>query len=234
MNKELFINSLKEMGIAVTSNQLESLEKYHQLLVTWNKKMNLTSILDQEQVYLKHFYDSLTTIKIINLNEVNTVIDVGSGAGFPGIVLKIFYPQLQLDIIDSNNKKLIFLQEVINNLNLENVTLIHDRCENYALNNLDKYDLVVSRAVANLNTLTELCLPLVKVGGYFIALKGDAQEEIVSIKKELAVLHGSIEDIKEFLLPIENSKRTLIKIKKEEKSPIGYPRSFDKIKKKPL
>lgn len=234
MNKELFIKSLEDLNIKITDKQLEQLDIYYKLLVEWNQKMNLTAILAENDVYLKHFYDSITTVKVIDLSGIENIIDIGSGAGFPGIVLKIFYPHLKLDILDSNNKKLIFLQEVINKLDLENVNLIHARAEEYALSHLDKYDLVVSRAVANLNTLIELCLPLVKINGYFIALKGDATEELKVVQNELKILNGKIESKEEFDLPIEQSKRTLIKIKKLSPTPKGYPRTYDKIKKKSL
>lgn len=234
MNKELFIKSLEDINIKITDKQLEQLDIYYKLLVEWNQKMNLTTILEKKDVYLKHFYDSITVVKVIDLNTINNIIDIGSGAGFPGIVLKIFYPHLKLDILDSNNKKILFLNEVINELKLENINLIHARAEEYALDNIDKYDLVVSRAVANLNTLIELCLPLVKVNGYFIALKGDATEELKFVANELQILNGKIETKEEFALPVEQSKRTLIKIKKTLLTPKGYPRAYDKIKKKPL
>ena len=234
MNKEEFVNALNKLNVEFNDDILNKLNVYYELLITWNKKFNLTTILEKEQVYLKHFYDSITIVKVCDLNQIKTIIDIGSGAGFPGIVLKIFYPHIKLDILDSNNKKLLFIKEVVDILDLKDVDLIHDRAENFAINNLDKYDLVVSRAVANLNTLTELCLPLVKINGHFIALKGAANEELKTISKELEILNGKIKTIEEFDLPIENSKRTLIKIKKESRTPKGYPRTFDKIKKKPV
>lgn len=234
MNKEEFVSYLKDLNIKINNHHLEQLDKYYNLLVTWNQKFNLTSILQEDQVYLKHFYDSLTITKIINLNNINTLLDVGSGAGFPSIVLKIFYPHLSLTIIDSNNKKIQFLQEVVKELKLDNVLLIHDRCENYGKNHLDTFDLVTARAVANLNTLIELCLPLTKVDGYFIALKGNIKEELKAIDNELLILNGKKEDLIEFILPKEESQRSLLKIKKTSLSPKGYPRPFDKIKKHPL
>ena len=234
MNKEQFIKAIEELNINYTEKQLEQLDKYYKLLVEWNKKMNLTSILDEKEVYLKHFYDSLTLVKIIDLNQVNSILDVGSGAGFPGVVLKIFFPHLMLDIIDSNNKKILFISKVVEELGLENVNLIHSRCEQYAQNNKEKYDLVTSRAVANLNTLIEISISLVKVGEYFVAMKGNIEEEIKQIDNELRILNGTIEDIQEFLLPIEKSQRSLVKIKKEQSTPKDYPRTYDKIKKKPL
>ena len=234
MNKELFFEELKKLGINPTADQMQKLEIYYHTLVEWNAKTNLTAITKEEDVYLKHFYDSLTIVKGIDLTTIESLLDVGSGAGFPGIVLKIFYPHLKLDIIDANNKKIMFLNYLIQKLSLENITLIHNRAEKYALENKEKYDLVTARAVANLNTLIELCLPMVKVNGYFIAMKGNASEELKEISKELEILGGKIVSQLEFNLPIENSQRTIIKIVKTKKTPVGYPRVYDKIIKKPL
>ncbi len=234
MNKETFIKEINKLGIKLSSEQMQQLNDYYQLLIFWNAKMNLTSITQEEDVYLKHFYDSLTIVKAIDLNNIKTILDVGSGAGFPGLVLKICFPHLKLDIIDSNNKKILFINEVINKLNLDNINLIHDRCEIYALKNRERYDLVTSRAVANLNTLIELCFPLVKVEGYFIALKGNIEQEIQTVSNELNILKGQIEQIITFNLPKEESIRNLVKIKKLEITPEKYPRAYDKIKKKPL
>ena len=234
MNKEIFIKEVKKLNIDINDNQLEQLEKYYEILIEENAKTNLTAITKKEDVYLKHFYDSLTLVKAIDLTKVNNILDVGSGAGFPSIVLKIFYPHLHLDIIDSNNKKITFLEKLIHELNLNNINLIHDRVEIYALENKEKYDLVTARAVANLNTLIELCLPLVKKDCYFIALKGNISEEIKNIDNELNILKGKIEEVIEFNLPIEDSLRNIIKIKKVGITPKWYPRTYDKIKKKPL
>ena len=234
MNKELFIKEIQKLNINISEEILKKLKTYYELLVSWNKKMNLTAILEHDAVYLKHFYDSATTVKVIDLNKVNNILDVGSGAGFPGIVLKILYPHLKLDIIDSNNKKIIFLNEVVNKLELIDVNLIHNRAEVFADLNREKYDVVVSRAVANLNTLVEICLPLVKISGYFIALKADANQEILAVANALKILGGEIIKKEEFLLPIEESKRTIIKIIKTSPTSLKYPRQYDKIIKKPL
>ncbi len=234
MNKELFIKEVKKLNVDINDNQLKQLEKYYEILVEENAKTNLTAITKKEDVYLKHFYDSLTLVKAIDLTKVNSILDVGSGAGFPSIVLKIFYPHLHLDIIDSNNKKITFLEKLIHELNLNNINLIHDRVEIYALENKEKYDLVTARAVANLNTLIELCLPLVKKDCYFIALKGNISEEIKNIDNELNILKGKIKEVIGFNLPIEDSLRNIIKIKKVGITPKGYPRTYDKIKKRSL
>lgn len=234
MNKEQFKNELKKLNLALTLEKEEQLDKYYNLLITWNKKFNLTAIVEEEQVYLKHFYDSLTITKVINLNDINTILDVGSGAGFPGLVLKIFFPHLKLTIIDSNNKKITFLNEVIKELNLENVTLVHNRCELFARENIETFDVVTARAVANLNILLELCLPIVKINGYFISMKANVSDEIKEIDNELKILNSRIKEIVTFKLPIENSIRNLIKVEKYSSCPIKYPRNYEKIKKKPL
>ncbi len=235
MNKDEFVNYLqKNLKLVVNNQQLDLLDKYYNLLINWNKKINLTAIVDKNKVYLKHFYDSLTLCHDIDMCNINYVVDVGSGAGFPGIVLKIFFPHIKLDIIDSNNKKILFLNDLIQKLEIKNVNLIHDRAEQYAKTNLEKYDLCVSRAVANLNILVELCLPLVKIGGYFLALKGNAHAELEQIPKAINILGGEIVKINNFLLPIENSQRTNIKIKKIKHTPAGFPRRYDQMKKKPL
>ena len=234
MNKEQFIKYVEDLNIKITSKQLDQLEKYYELLLSWNKLMNLTTIIEHDAVYLKHFYDSLTLIKACNLNEISSLADVGSGAGFPGLVLKIFYPELKITIIDSNNKKISFLKEVAQNLELKNITFVHDRCENFAHTNKENFDIVTARAVASLNILIELCLPLVKINGYFIALKGDVSKEEKTITNSLKILGGKQEKIIQFNLPYENSKRSIVKIQKVTTTPSIYPRSYDKIKKKPL
>ena len=232
MNKEEFNKEIEKLNIILTSKQKEQLHTYYELLVFWNQKMNLTAIIKEDDVYLKHFYDSLTIVKAIDLTHVEKVLDVGSGAGFPGIVLIICFPHLKLDIIDANNKKILFLNEVVKTLELKDVNLIHGRCEEYALKTREEYDLVTARAVASLDILLELCLPFVKVNGYFIALKG--KDENINIQKSLQILQGKEEQVIKFLLPRENSERTIIKIRKEGPTPKEYPRSYDKIKKKPL
>lgn len=234
MNKEQFIKYVEDLNIKITSKQLDQLEKYYELLLSWNKLMNLTTIIEHDAVYLKHFYDSLTLIKACNLNEISSLADVGSGAGFPGLVLKIFYPELKITIIDSNNKKISFLKEVAQNLELKNITFVHDRCEKFAHTNKENFDIVTARAVASLNILIELCLPLVKINGYFIALKGDVSKEEKTITNSLKILGGKQEKIIKFNLPYENSKRSIVKIQKVTTTPSIYPRSYDKIKKKPL
>lgn len=224
MNIEVFKEEVEKLGISLTDDQLNQLALFYQLLLSWNEKMNLTRITNQEEVYLKHFYDSLTLYKEIKLETVDTLCDVGSGAGFPGIVLKIAFPNLDITLIDSLQKRVNYLNEIIKELKLSNIRAIHTRCEDYARVNREKYEVVTARAVANLKVLSELCLPLVKENGYFIAMKGKATEELDEAKAMIGTLGGKIEHINEFNLPLEESNRTLIKIKKEKKTDKIYPR----------
>lgn len=224
MNIEVFKEEVEKLGISLTDEKLNQLALFYQLLLSWNEKMNLTRITNQEEVYLKHFYDSLTLYKEIRLETVDTLCDVGSGAGFPGIVLKIAFPNLDITLIDSLQKRVNYLNEIIKELKLSNIRAIHTRCEDYARVNREKYEVVTARAVANLKVLSELCLPLVKENGYFIAMKGKATEELDEAKAMIGTLGGKIEHINEFSLPLEESNRTLIKIKKEKKTDKIYPR----------
>ena len=226
-----FVSLVKEFGITVSLKHIDLLEKYANYLIEYNEHTNLTAITNKDEIYLKHFYDSLTILKAIDLNEVNTVLDVGTGAGFPGMVLKIFFPHLHVTLLDSNNKKTTFLTNLVQKLELTDIEIVNERSEDYAKNNLDKYDLVTARAVTHLKALSELCLPLVKVNGYFIPLKGNAKEEIEISKNIITKLNSHIDNIIEFNLPIENSTRTIIKIIKDNKTPSGYPRSYSIIKK---
>ncbi len=226
-----FLNLLKEINITPTDNQLNQLEIYANYLIEYNEHTNLTAITNKDEIYLKHFYDSLTITKAIDLNTINNLIDIGTGAGFPGMVLKIMYPHLHVTLLDSNNKKTTFLTNLVQKLKLTDIDIVNDRSEDYAKNNLDKYDLVTARAVTHLKALSELCLPLVKVNGYFIPLKGNASDEIELSKNIITKLNSHIEDIIEFNLPIEEANRTLIKIYKDNKTPSGYPRSYSIIKK---
>lgn len=226
-----FVSLVKEFGITVSLRQFDQLEKYANYLIEYNEHTNLTAITNKDEIYLKHFYDSLTILKAIDLNEINTLLDVGTGAGFPGMVLKIFFPHLHVTLLDSNNKKTTFLTNLVEKLNLTDVEIINARSEDYAKDNLDKFDLVTARAVTHLKALSELCLPLVKVNGYFIPLKGNAEEEIALSKGIISKLNSHIEDTIVFNLPIEESTRTIIKIIKDNKTPNGYPRSYSIIKK---
>lgn len=233
MNDKEFKEELSKLGIVLTSTQENQLEMYYNLLIEWNNKMNLTGITDRNSVYLKHFYDCITLIKAIDLTKNLKIVDVGSGAGFPGLVLKIVFPNLNVVLVDALNKRINFLNHVIESLKLENIVAIHDRIENYAKNNLEVFDLVTCRAVAKLNIISELCLPLAKVNGYFIPMKATIEDEI-NDTKYLEVLKSKVESIITFNLPIENSVRNLIVIKKYGSIDKKYPRQYDKIIKNPL
>lgn len=231
MNIKTFINELQKLNISPTKEQLKQLETYAKMLLEYNKKFNLTAITKQEDIYLKHFYDSLTITKEIDLDQELKVLDIGTGAGFPGIVLKIFFPKLDLILLDSNNKKISFLNEVIKELGLKKIKCIHGRAEELPTNYREYFDIVTSRAVANLRVLTELSIPYLKVNSYFISLKGKADEELKEAESTLKVLNCEIEKIEKFILPDQVSERAIIKIRKEKETPDIYPRKYDKIKK---
>lgn len=233
MHKEEFVSALKELGIGITEEQLNKLDTYYKMIIDYNSHTNLTRITKEDEVYLKHFYDSLTLTKAINLDN-QTLLDVGTGAGFPGLVLKIVFPNLKVTLVDSLNKRIVFLNSVIEKLGLTNIIAIHSRAEEYAVNNKESFDIVTSRAVANLNTLSELCIPMVREGGYFISMKSDAHEEIKVANNAIKTLGGVIKDTIIFSLPFDSGLRTLIKIQKVSKTASKYPRKFSEIKKKPL
>lgn len=234
MTQNEFISELKKLNIELTEQQLEQLNLYYELLVEYNKVMNLTGITEQKEVYLKHFYDSLTIEKIIDLKKEQTLCDIGTGAGFPGLVLKIVFPNLKVTLVDSLNKRIEFLKIVIEKLKLTNIEAIHTRIEEYGKTTREKYDVVTSRAVAPLNILLEYSIPLLKQNKYFISYKGNISEEINQSKNALKQLESTIEQIKEFKLPIEQSNRTLIKIKKLKPTNKKFPRPNKDIKNKPL
>ena len=228
MNKELFVNNLKDLNIDIDDDKLNKLDIYYNYLIEYNNHTNLTAITDKKDVYLKHFYDSLTIVKSIDLSTINTLIDVGTGAGFPGMVLAIMYPNIKVTLLDSNNKRINFLNELRDKLGITNVETIHERSEIYAKTHKDMYDIVTARAVKNMKELTELCLPLVKVNGYFIPLKGNIEDELDNSKDIISKINGIIEDIITFNLPNGDS-RNIIKIKKIDKCPDKYPREYKDI-----
>lgn len=223
-----FIKELQNLNITLNDKQIEQFKKYFELLVEYNKVMNLTGITEESQVYLKHFYDSLTLVKAYDFNGSISLCDVGSGAGFPSIPLKIAFPSIKVTIIDSLNKRLEFLKIVVKELGLTNVSLIHSRAEEY--NGRESFDVVTSRALADVNIGLELCMPLVKVNGYYLPM-------VVSYdlgKNTINELGGKLEEEIKFYLPIENSERRILKVRKVSKTKDKYPRSFSQIKKNPL
>lgn len=232
MNKNDFIKYLENLNINISTEKLQLLQKYCDFLLDYNKTTNLTAIKDEDNVYLKHFYDSLTINKY--LNNVNTLLDIGTGAGFPGMVIAIMHPEIHVTLLDSNNKKIKFLEELIKILGITNVSLIYGRCETFAKDNKEKFDIVTSRAVARLRILCELALPLLKINGKFIAMKGNITDEIIEANDTISILNSKIIEQDIFKLPIENSNRENVVIKKINSCDDKYPRDYDKIIKKPL
>ncbi|MDP4084672.1 MAG: 16S rRNA (guanine(527)-N(7))-methyltransferase RsmG [Bacillota bacterium] len=237
MNIEQFQEMLQEKGVQLSSLQLQQFEKYYEVLVEWNEKMNLTAITEKEDVYLKHFFDSISAAFYFDLSKPLQLCDVGAGAGFPSIPLKIAFPDLHITIVDSLNKRITFLNHLANVLGLENVQFIHDRAETFGVNprHRESYDVVMARAVAKLSVLSELCLPLVKVGGHFIAMKAShAKEELEFGQKAISVLGGRVEKSFVFTLPIEDSERNILVIEKVKQTPKKYPRKPGTPNKMPI
>ena len=227
MNEQQFIEALKEKGIVLTDTQIAQFKKYFELLVEWNEKMNLTAITDLEGVYLKHFYDSISASFYFDFTNVTTVCDVGAGAGFPSIPIKICFPHLHVTIVDSLNKRITFLNHLSEQLKLENVNFVHARAEEFGqnANYREQFDVVTARAVARLSVLSELCVPLAKKGGYFVALKAAAgPDELKDAKKAIATLGVELKEEFAFLLPVEESERTLYVFDKVKNTPKKYPR----------
>lgn len=234
MNREEFINELLKLNIKITDNQLEQLNKYAKLLISENKKYNLTAITEEEQIFLKHFYDSITLCKIIELQN-QSLCDLGTGAGFPGLVLKILFPLLDITLIDATNKKCEFLKMVIKELDLKQIKVINARVEEYAQNNREIFDIVTARAVAPIKHLLEYGIPLVKVNGNFIAMKANLKEdELTNITNYYNKLNIKLIDSIEFILPKELSNRTLMKYKKMGITDKKYPRKYSEIKKRDI
>lgn len=214
MNNIDFKEKLLDLNIEYNQNKLDMLEQYYNLLVEYNSHTNITAITNKEDVYLKHFYDSLILTKFIDLTEINTMIDIGSGAGFPGIVIKIFFPNINLTVLDSNNKKTKFISLVVDKLNLNNVNIINLRAEDYAKENLNKFDLVTSRAVAYADIITELSIPFVNLNGNICLMKGNSQEEIDLLNKHQKDLNIKNISINKYIL--NNDERNVIIIKKDK------------------
>lgn len=234
MTEQEFQIRLQEKGIQLTPRQLEQFRQYYETLVEWNQKMNLTAITEKEDVYLKHFYDSLTIAFDFPFSSQN-IIDVGAGAGFPSIPLKIVYPELKVTIVDSLNKRITFLNHLFAVLQLKDCQAIASRAEDYAQKYRESADIVMARAVARLNILDELCLPLVKKEGYFLSLKGKkANEELTEAQKGISLLGGQVISHIDFSLANHDDQRSNIIIKKVKTTPKKYPRMFAKIKKQPL
>ena len=236
-NTDQFEKDLKSFNVELTELQIKQFLKYYELLVEWNEFMNLTAITEYEDVMKKHFVDSLSLIKAYDVSKSSTVIDVGTGAGFPGLALKIAYPNLKVTLLDSLNKRMNFLNYVIEQLGLENVETVHGRAEDFAKPGKlrEKFDVCVSRAVANLTSLSEYCLPFIKMGGKFISYKSEKMnEEMENAKKAISVLGGKYDRCEEFLLPESDIFRNLVVIKKVKETPKKYPRKAGLPTKEPI
>lgn len=228
---------VKELSIVLNDKQIQQFEQYYNILVEWNKVMNLTAITEYEEVVEKHFLDSLTIVYAINMEKIETLIDVGTGAGFPGIPLKIAFPHLKVTLLDSLNKRIKFLNEVIDLLELNDIKAIHGRAEDYAkqVEYREQYDICVSRAVANLATLSEYCLPYVKMDGLFVPYKsGEIDEELKSSEKAVSILGGKVEEVVKFQLPGTDIGRSFVKIHKIKETKKKYPRKAGMPTKEPL
>lgn len=234
MTKEEFILAVQNLGISLTARQLSQLDQFYRLLISWNEKMNLTRITVLEDVYLKHYYDSLTLVKAIDLSQVSTLCDVGTGAGFPGIVLKIVFPNLKVTLIDSLQKRVTYLNTIIQELGLTDIAAYHVRGEDYAKDHREEFDVVVARAVSELRVIAEICIPMVKIGGHFIAMKGNVTEELSLGKRAISLLSGQIDNLISFSLPNDAGNRTLVVVSKQKNTELKYPRPIDKIKKRAL
>ena len=236
-NLEKFKNGLQQLHIALSEKQMEQFLQYYELLVEKNKVMNLTAITEFDEVVEKHFLDSVSLTKQMDLHQPLKVLDLGTGAGFPGIPLKIVFPELEITLMDSLNKRVLFLQDVISSLQLENIEAVHGRAEEAARNKKyrESFDLCVSRAVANISTLSEYCLPFVKIGGSFISYKSSTiDDELEDGKKGIAILGGKVKDVYKFTLPDSELQRSFVIIEKEKKTPKAYPRKAGTPSKEPL
>lgn len=236
MSVEWLTKQLSTHGIELSNEQRQQFQTYYQMLVEWNEKMNLTSITEEHEVYLKHFYDSIAPSFYTDLTHPLTICDIGAGAGFPSIPLKIIFPNLHVTIVDSLNKRIHFLNQLAEALGLENVSFVHDRAETYGKGVYrESYDIVTARAVARLSVLSELCLPLVKKGGQFIALKSSkGEEELAEAGFGIGVFGGKVQDTISYELPEDAGERQMIIIEKRSQTPKKYPRKPGTPNKAPL
>lgn len=232
-----FYAGLKKLGLECSEKQINQFLTFYEMVIEKNKVMNLTAITEFQDVVEKHFLDSLSLTETINLNQKIKVLDLGTGAGFPGIPLKIVFPELEIVLMDSLNKRILFLKEVLEELELSDITAVHGRAEEMAVKPeyRETFDLCVSRAVANLSSLSEYCIPFVKIGGNFVSYKsGDSEEEISQAKKAISVLGGKIIKVQKFTLPGTDVSRTLVQIEKQKRTPKSYPRKSGTPSRNPI
>lgn len=237
MNEQTLVEALKEKDIHLSEEQKKQLQRYYEVLVDWNDRMNLTAITEKDAVYLKHFYDSLTAAFSFDFQRPLRIVDVGAGAGFPSLPLKICFPEINVTIVDSLNKRITFLNALAEELHLTGVSFYHDRAEQFAQKkeHREQYDVAISRAVAKMSVLTELCLPLVKENGTFIAMKASgADEELQDAKKAISLLGGRVKDKMFFPLPEEGGDRAIIHIAKKKPTPKKFPRKPGTPNKQPI
>ena len=231
MNKEMFIEEVKKLNIDVTREKMDLLDKFYHLLVEWNEKINLTTIIEEDKVYLKHFYDSLTLVKEIDFTKDISLCDVGSGAGFPGIVIKIFFPNVKITLIDSLQKRVIYLNEVIKELGLTDIKAEHFRMEDYSRLHEEEFDYITARAVANIGILSEISVRAVKLNGHMVFMKANCDDELDIFLAYAQKLGLKLENTNTFQLPYEYSNRTLVNMVKTNHTGNQYPRRIDIIKK---
>lgn len=237
MLEEILQGGAQVMGISVSQEQIQALLQYKDLLLEWNQKMNLTAIEDPQEIMIKHFLDSLTCLKVGQLAQGGTLIDVGTGAGFPGIPLRIVHPSLQLTLLDALNKRINFLKEVAQQLNLQDITFLHGRAEDYGQNpaHREKYDFATARAVAALNVLAEYALPFVRVGGHLICMKGPQLEaELKEATKAIDLLGGKVVEELTIQIPYSDLSHRIVVIEKRKQTPTKFPRKAGKPSKEPI
>ena len=236
-SNKILLQGIEELKLQISDNQIQQFLDYYEMLIETNKVMNLTAITDFDEVMVKHFIDSLLVVKSTDMNKYDTLIDVGTGAGFPGIPIKIMFPHLKVTLLDSLNKRLKFLNEVIDKLSLSDIETVHGRAEDIAQNKefREHYDVCVSRAVANLSTLSEYCIPFIKKGGNFISYKSSlSEDEIIESQKAIKIFGGNIVDTTTIPLPCSDIERTFVIIRKDKQTPKKYPRKAGTPSKDPI
>lgn len=238
MEERIFLeNGFRELNIGINKKSIDELLLFRDMLLEWNKKINLTSITDNQEIFIKHFFDSATCMATGYIKDGFEVVDIGTGAGFPGLVLKIINNEINITLLDSLKKRTNYLENLVINLGLKNVEIIHGRAEEYGnkVEYREKYDIALSRAVASINVLLEYCLPYIKNGGYFLCQKGpNFKDELKEAEKALKTLGGKINEVKEFILPGSDIKRNIIVIEKIHKTPAKYPRKAGKPTSNPI